>query len=314
LAEFFADPCSDDLAVSADNQPRHLPLDTLMPDRVDEFESLFKRAAKERFRYDRPAISRIVLVTDLDQNSSQSLLRKVRKYLAILDGDLVSWIILVGDEYDRKSSLLDKILDLQCDLVITYRNLKQTDKNTPSSLGAYLDTLAQAVSIPVLVLPDEKHWDDQKCMQDTSTVMVMTNHLVSDNRLINYAVRFTQVGGTVQLCHIEDGAVFQYYMSVIEKIPSIESSEARAKIREQLLKQPEDYMGSCIEVLVDHNITARPEAHVLMGRALEEYRRLLDQYQADLLVFHTKDEDQLAMHGMAYALAIEFRHCPLLML
>ena len=41
-------------------------------------------------------------------------------------------------------------------------------------------------------------------------------------------------------------------------------------------------------------------------------------YQAidrvDLLVMNTKDEDQLAMHGLAYPLAVELRQIPLLML
>ena len=38
------------------------------------------------------------------------------------------------------------------------------------------------------------------------------------------------------------------------------------------------------------------------------------QHEADLLVMHTKDEDQLAMHGLAYPLAIEVRTVPLLLL
>ena len=51
-----------------------------------------------------------------------------------------------------------------------------------------------------------------------------------------------------------------------------------------------------------------------MGRHLAEYRRLVEAHEVDLLVMHTKDEDQMAMHGMAYPLAIELRQIPLLLL
>ena len=42
--------------------------------------------------------------------------------------------------------------------------------------------------------------------------------------------------------------------------------------------------------------------------------RLIEEHEVDLLVMNTKDEDQLAMHGLAYSLAIELRAIPLLML
>ena len=38
------------------------------------------------------------------------------------------------------------------------------------------------------------------------------------------------------------------------------------------------------------------------------------EHGIDLLVMHTKDEDQLAMHGLAYPLAIELRDIPLLLI
>ena len=47
---------------------------------------------------------------------------------------------------------------------------------------------------------------------------------------------------------------------------------------------------------------------------MTQYQRLIEEHKVDLLVFHTKDEDQLAMHGLAYPLAVELRHIPLLMI
>jgi ribosome biogenesis SPOUT family RNA methylase Rps3 len=53
---------------------------------------------------------------------------------------------------------------------------------------------------------------------------------------------------------------------------------------------------------------------VVFGHHLSEYKRLIEQHGVDLLVLNTKDEDQLAMRGIAYALAVELRQIPLLML
>ena len=44
------------------------------------------------------------------------------------------------------------------------------------------------------------------------------------------------------------------------------------------------------------------------------YKELVEENEIDLLVMYTKDEEQLAMHGIAYPLAVELRATPLLML
>ena len=51
-----------------------------------------------------------------------------------------------------------------------------------------------------------------------------------------------------------------------------------------------------------------------MGHHLDDLTRLIEERKADLLVLNTKDEDQLAMHGMAYPLAVELTTTPILML
>ena len=53
---------------------------------------------------------------------------------------------------------------------------------------------------------------------------------------------------------------------------------------------------------------------VEFGRYLKQYRQHIEKESADLLVIHSKDEDQLAMHGLAYPLAIELREIPILMI
>ena len=56
------------------------------------------------------------------------------------------------------------------------------------------------------------------------------------------------------------------------------------------------------------------ETVVAMGHRLSEYEQLIREHEVDLLVMNTKDEDQLAMHGLAYPLAVNLRSIPLLML
>ena len=284
-----------------------------MPDRVDQFESIFKRADKARFEYRRPEIRRVTLVTDLNATGTAALLQRVQQFLAVLKPDRPEWHTLGEGDYDGKSELVDKLVQRQTDLIVTSRNLRQADKNTPHSLGVYLDTLTQATPTPVLVLPDESHRHED-ALSGTACVMVATDHLAGDARLISNAVRFTQPAGHVHLCHVEDDAVFAYYLDAISKIPAIDTAIAEQTLREQLLKQPTDYIAHCIEVLHSHGQTATLHAHVLMGHRLRDYRRLIDQHRTDLLVLNTKDEDQQAMHGLAYPIAVEFRDVPLLML
>lgn len=73
-------------------------------------------------------------------------------------------------------------------------------------------------------------------------------------------------------------------------------------------------MESCAAALQQAGVPIAVEARVGWGHHLTEYRRILDEQQADLLVMNTKGEDQLAMHGLAYPLAIEVRSIPLLLL
>ena len=41
---------------------------------------------------------------------------------------------------------------------------------------------------------------------------------------------------------------------------------------------------------------------------------MIEDDHVDLLVMHAKEDDQMAMHGMAHPLAVELRSIPLLLL
>ena len=103
---------------------------------------------------------------------------------------------------------------------------------------------------------------------------------------------------------------------VIARIPEVDTETARETIKAQLLKEPRDYIESCAEVLARDakDLSLTVELVVAMGHRLSEYENLIQEHEVDLLVINTKDEDQFAMHGIAYPLAVEMRQIPLLML
>jgi hypothetical protein len=200
-------------------------------------------------------------------------------------------------------------------LLICYRNLHSRARRYPFSLGAHVDVLTQATTTPVLLLPrpTEEGRLSPEC-ENTDRVMVLTDHLTGSDKLIDYAVRFTEKDGTLWLAHLEDDHRFERYLDIISKIPEIETDVARRTIREQLLKEPADYIDSVRRELEDKVKTIHVDADVRMGHHIADCKQLVSDHGVDLLVMNTKDDEQLAMHGLAYPIAVELRTVPLLML
>jgi len=53
--------------------------------------------------------------------------------------------------------------------------------------------------------------------------------------------------------------------------------------------------------------------HVLRGHRVADYRAIIEEHEVDLVVFPTLEEDRIALHGVAYSLAVELVETPLLM-
>ena len=282
---------------------------------IDQFESVFRSADKAVYAHHPVGIHKVLVVTDLESDAAHELTATVRQFLSKIDGEGVEWMAIAGSDFDSVQSLLDLVEKNQPDLVVTYRHLQSTAWQWPFSLGEHLDVLTQATSTPILVLPhpDAGHHLPHS-VQDTDKVMAITDHLTGDNRLVDYAVGFTADGGACWLTHVEGVDQFERYMDAIAKLPSINTDLARDVIAEQLLKEPADFIQSCRTVIDGHRITINIEQLVVMGRRLEEYKSLVEDHEIDLLIMNTKDGDQLAMHGLAYPLAVEMRGIPLLLL
>lgn len=279
--------------------------------RIDQFESVFKAAERTVYAYQRVTIGKVLVVTDLDDVGTGRYGERVRRYLHALDDEPPEWRFAIGVRSTSVGALLELVEAERPDLVVTYRNLHTEAWRWPYSLGDQLDVLTQATTVPVLVLPrPEEEWEGP----DTNMVLALTDHLTGDARLVNYAARLTRAGGELCLAHVEDEGVFERYIDAISKIPEIDTDAARKWIAHQLLKEPTDYIVSVKEVLRREELPIRLSKVIAVGHHLVHLRRLIAERGADLLVVNTKDEDQLAMHGLAYPLAVELRTTPLLML
>jgi hypothetical protein len=280
---------------------------------IDQFESVFKAADKPQFSREPVEFAKVLLVSDLDEPQSRLLEAKIQEFLGGAVGD-ARWELLYDNSFTSVASLIDLVSTARPDLICTYRNLKTPAPEYPYSLGGYVDVLTQATEIPVLLLPNPRVYPDHGFAKSgRDSVMAITDHLTGDHHLVSYAARLTEPSGKLYLTHVEDLATFERYIATIGKIPAIDTDTAREEILEQLLQEPHDYIKSCRGVL-EENTSMKVEEIVTAGHRLADYKRLIDEHHVDLLVLNTKDDDQLAMHGLAYPLAVELRRLPLLLL
>lgn len=282
-------------------------------DQIDEFESMFRKAERESFSHVEMPIESVALVTDGGMAAAEALRDSLKEFLPML-ADADNWRLITGEDYSNVAQLQGKLEAEQTDLIITQRHLQEDSLVPQHSLGVYLDVLTQVTSIPVLVLPGTAaHPIDlsEKAVQKT---MVVADHISGDSRLINYGARFTPNGGTLWLCHVEDDAVLARITNSFERIPEIDSEIGRTLLEKQLLKEASDYIHTCVEELKTDRPRIACESRVVTGHFLKQYKKLIEEAGIELLVANTKDEDQLAMHGMAYSLSVELIETPMLLL
>jgi len=284
--------------------------------KVDEFESLFLSSIKETYRHETLSFRSVLLVTDLKSAAADQLLLEVKKFCHnIIKENAVDWHILVGSDFSSAESLLNSVNNVNVDLIITYRNLHSKTWRHPFSLGEQLDVLLQKTDTPVLVIPHpDADFSREDALDKCGPVLVATDHIVNDHRLIQYGLAFAEENGQILLSHVEEQAYFDRVIDAIAKIPTIETEEVRTKLAQQLLKEPLEYIESVKTELesLDKNFVITPI--VKFGHYIKDYLKLIDQNNIGLLVINTKDGEQMAMHGLAYPLAIEIRQIPILML
>lgn len=284
-----------------------------MPDHIDEFESMFRRAERDLFQYVDVPIESIVVISDSDADHASNTIETVKAFVPRLQ-DVPTWRTITGDQYRTVAELLQVLDAQQTDLIVTHRHLHEDTFVPQHSLGVYLDVLTQTTSIPVFVLPGSAAQPASVAERVCDRVMVVADHINGDNRLINYGARMCRVGGSLWICHVEDDAVFERYMEAIARIPEIDSDDARVLIENQLLKDAQEFIDGCAQVIQAEGPNITVNSHVGRGHHLRDYCQLIENHDVDLLVLNSKDDDQLAMHGRAYSLSVELTDVSMLLL
>ena len=293
---------------------------------IDQFESIFRSATQAKFEVKEVHIERILVISDLSEEDANRFMERCKEFLSSLGIDIQPrWEVINGEQFSNVSELIKLEQEIDPDLICTCRNLHSHSADHPYSLGECVDVLAQTLKVPCLLMPriDSENRDGRDKKNDenaipehltTNRVMAITDHMSGQHELVNIAIRFVQNDGHLFLTHIEDEQTFERYIDAISKISEIDSDFARQAILDRLLTDPQEYIASCKEVIDASGMDIAVHSIVQMGHHLTDYKRLIEENNVDLLVLQTKDDDQLAMHGVAYPLAIELRHVPLLMI
>lgn len=278
---------------------------------IDEFESIFRRAERDPFTYQPLDVADVVLLTDRDRDFAADAADAVKRFLPTL-GDS-KFELVTGDRFGTVRDVLNVLEDNRPDLIVTFRHLQEGMLVPQHSLGVYLDVLTQVIDSPVLVLPGTSA--EPQIPQDLAdSVLVLTDHIRGDARLVSSAAALAPADATLHLAHVEDDLVFQRYLATIDRIPELNSDAAREHLEATLLGDARQYMEAAIVGLENAGVPHQTALHVVRGHRLKTFQALMTESNADLCVFNTKDDEQLAMHGMAYAVAVETTDRSLLLL
>ena len=281
--------------------------------KLDDFESVFRSSVKTPFHHAPPNIESALLITDVDNATTGAFLADVKRFLSSGHAQDIEWTTMTSEDFQEVAPVLDRVRRNPPSLVVCYRHLLGQGAKLPYSLGSTVDTLTQATDVPVLLLPRP---DDEgiKLPEAANQVMVVTDHLTGDDQLVNWAAHLCTDLGTLFLTHIEDEAVLGKYLDAIAKIPGLDFEVAQEKLPKKLLSMPTDYIASTVEILAKEGIHENVQAIVRLGDPVKDYEKLVEELGVDLLVMNTKDQGQSAMHALAYALSVELRDRPLLLL
>ena len=280
---------------------------------IDEFESMFRKSEREHFLFNDQSLTSITLITDQSADSVEDWKEDVKSFLSGIAREL-HWVTLDQSSYSNVQDLLQRVPNSRENIIVTWRNLGEEQLLPQHSLGIYVDVLTQVTDCPVLLLPGSAASPTPLKAEGCKRVMVATDHLSGDHRLVNTAIKIAAPNAKVWLCHVEDDRVFERYIDAISKIPAINTDEARETILAQLQNDAREYIDSVIEQLKETHTQLDVEGIVTQGHQVQTYKRLVEENELDLLILNTNDGDQLAMHGMAYSLSIELQDVPLLLL
>ena len=120
--------------------------------KIDQFESIFRAAAKEQFEPEDVRVDKVLIVTDKDGGDSRPFVEEVKAFLKVFSEEYEpKWEQVNGHDYASVKDLLAIVERQRPDLICTYRNLHTPATEFPYSLGVYVDVLTQTTERPAAV-------------------------------------------------------------------------------------------------------------------------------------------------------------------
>lgn len=283
-----------------------------MMSKIDQFESLFRSAVQTQYTPRSYPIRDVLVLTDLPEGEDTTYLSQLEPFFDGLSAK-PKLTLIPREQSEALEQLIELIQGHQVDLICTYRNLHTSYGAFPYTLGGHVEVLTQVCEAPILLTARPEQLGGAR-MESPHRVMALTDQFEEHPHLIDAATAFVKEPGALILSHVEDSATFERYMSAISKIPSIDTDDARVALTQQLISSAESYISRTREAINSVHPTISVLSEVKMGHLISEHTALVAEHRVDLLVMDTKDEDQLAMHGLSHPLAIELSNLPLLML
>ena len=266
---------------------------------VDEFESVFRAATRKVFHIDRPELNRALIVCDLGGDARDGYVSGVRNWLESICGQIE---VADVDAWHNVTSLRALITEKSPDLLVSYRGVRTDAWRFGDSLGIHLNTMTRGLKLPTIVTPHPEH---KQIVNPIRSIMVLTDHLTGDDRLVNFGMRLGPGEDLeLHLVHMENDAAFDRFVEAVSKVPEVDTNVVRETVLNQLLKEPHDYIQHVREMLDAQGISANVQAHIQTGHLVSDYRAILEKANPDLVVFPTLSEDRIALDGAAYSLAV----------
>ena len=275
--------------------------------KLDHFASVFRAADKDIISIPKYTLSKVLLVTDVSHEKSI----EIWKRWEALFFQNVEVTILHGEESKDISLITQKVDASRCDLIISYRCLHSENWQYPHAIGSYVEVITQLTSTPVLLMPHIL--EDTQEYAPPESIILISDDLTKEAELLGWACSFRGHKSRYTLVELENLAHFNRMLDAIAKIPQIDTEIAQEKIMSQLQKDSQEWVERSQALLEEWDRSPSLSRTQIAQSCMSSCVELVEKEKAELIVLNTKDEDQLAIHGLVYPFMVQFRHIPLLL-
>lgn len=275
--------------------------------KLDHFTSVFRAADKDIITIPKCEISKVLLVTDVSHEKSLLIWGSWKK---LFFGN-VDVTILHGEESKDLSLITQKIEASGCDLIVSYRCLHSDNWRYPHAIGSYVEVITQMTATPVLLMPHIL--EEAQEYSPPESIILISDDLTKEADLLGWACSFRSHSSRCTLVELENLTYLNRLLNTIAKIPQIDTEMAQEKISSQLQKDSQGWLERSQDILREWERPPSLKRVQIAQSCMTSCIELVEEEKAKLIVLNTKDDDQLAIHGLVYPFMVQFRNIPLLL-